>query len=172
MQKMALRLLLLLTIFVGGNIFAYAGEAVAKKGVIRVKLQPEVALQLGKTPRMQTAGVLKTGITPLDASAKAIKAYSIRRVFPYAPKFEAQRAKYGLDRWYEITFDEGVTNAKALSVLKQTAGVQDAHCIVPMELKESTTFRKATAAPKAASSAMPFNDPRLPSQWHYFTPLT
>lgn len=168
MQKMALRLLLLLTIFVGGNIFAYAGEAVAKKGVIRVKLQPEVALQLGKTPRMQTAGVLKTGITPLDASAKAIKAYSIRRVFPYAPKFEAQRAKYGLDRWYEITFDEGVTNAKALSVLKQTAGVQDAHCIVPMELKESTTFRKATAAPKAASSAMPFNDPRLPSQWHYF----
>ncbi len=166
MQNLTLRLLLLLIMVMSGSIFAYADDA--KKGVIRVKLQPEVALQVGNAPRMHTAGVLKTGIQPLDASAKAIKAYSIRRVFPYAPNFEAQRAKFGLDRWYEITFDEGVTNAQALSVLKRTAGVQDAHCVVPMELKENARFRKASLAPKAASVAMPFNDPRLSSQWHYF----
>ena len=167
MQKTALRLLLLLMTFIGSNVFAYAGDATPRKGVIRVKLQPEVALQVGATPRMQTAGVLKTGVTPLDASTKAIKAYSIRRAFPYAPKYEAQRAKYGLDRWYEISFDESVSTAQALSVLKNTAGVQHAHGIVPMELKENATFRKMTALPKASASAMPFNDPRLPAQWHY-----
>lgn len=154
-------------IMVSGNVFAYAESAAPKKGVIRVKLQPEVALQVGATPKVHTSGVLKTGVKPLDVSTKAIKALSIRRVFPYAPKFEAQRAKYGLDRWYEITFDESITTAKALSILKQTAGVQNAHGIVPMELKENAKFRKATAAPKAAATAMPFNDPRLSAQWHY-----
>ncbi len=167
MQKLALRLLLLLMVMVSGNVFAYAESLTPKKGVIRVKLQPEVALQVGATPKVHTSGVLKTGVTPLDVSTKAIKALSIRRVFPYAPKFEAQRAKYGLDRWYEITFDESVSTAEAISTLKKTAGVQNAHGIVPMELKENATFRKVTSMPKAATTAMPFNDPRLSSQWHY-----
>ena len=168
MQKLTFKLLLLLMLVVGGNVFAYADAATQRKGVIRVKLQPEVALQLGNTPRMQTRGVLTTGIKTLDVSTKAVKATSIRRVFPYAPKFEAQRAKYGLDRWYEVTFDESVSTAEALSVFKKTAGVQSAHGIVPMELKENAKFRKATTLPKATSTAMPFNDPRLSAQWHYF----
>ncbi|MBQ7941226.1 MAG: S8 family serine peptidase [Muribaculaceae bacterium] len=167
MQKLALRLLLLLMVFVSGNVFAYAVQVTPRKGVIRVKLQPEVAAQVGNSPRMKTAGVLSTGITPLDASSKAIKAYSIRRMIPYSPKDEARLAEFGLNRWYDITFDESVTTEQAISVFKRTAGVQYAHGIIPMELKEDAKFRKVKAAPKAASSTMPFNDPYLPSQWHY-----
>ena len=168
MQKLALRLLLLLSIVLSGSIFAYAGDLTPKKGVIRVKLQPEVAAQVGNTSRVKSVGDLSTGVRTLDVSAKAIKAVSMRRVFPYAPKFEAQRAKYGLDRWYEITFDESVATEEAISVFKKTAGVQVAHGIVPMELKENATFRKVTAAPKASATDMPFNDPRLSQQWHYY----
>lgn len=167
MQKLALRLLLLLMVAVSSNVFAYAGDVTPKKGVIRVKLQPEVALQVGAAPKSLSSGGLKTGVKPLDASAKAIKAIGIRRVFPKAPKYEARMAKYGLDRWYEITFDENVSTAEAISTLKKTAGVQNVHGIVPMELKEKATFRKVTSEPKASTTAMPFNDPRLSSQWHY-----
>ncbi len=167
MQRITLRLLLFLIMMVIGGGFAYTQNTTPRKGVIRVKLQPEVALQVGKTPKVHTSGVLKTGVKPLDVSTKAIKALSIRRVFPYAPKNEAQRAKYGLDRWYEITFDESVSTAEAISRLKKTAGVQNAHGIVPMELKENATFRKVTSMPKAATTNMPFNDPRLSAQWHY-----
>ena len=168
MQMKAFRLLLLLMTFVSSSIFAYADGTTAKPGVIRVKLQPEVAALVGNTDRVQAVGTLNTGVNTLNASAKLIKATGISRVIPYAPKFEAQRAKYGLDRWYDITFDESVSVEEAMSVMKRTAGVQHAHAIMPMQLKENATFRTVTAAPKAATSAMPFNDPRLPDQWHYF----
>ena len=57
--------------FAGISFNAEAGTQ-PHKGVIRVKLQPEMALQLGQTPRMQThGGVVTTGITPLDRASRA-----------------------------------------------------------------------------------------------------
>jgi hypothetical protein len=72
------------------NIVAHASAQTPLKGVVRVKFQPQVALQIGNTPRVQSNGVLTLGITPLDAASSRIGAKSIKRVFPYAPKYEAQ----------------------------------------------------------------------------------
>lgn len=139
------------------------------RGVIRVKLQPQAALQVGTTPRMQTMGTLSTGISALDRAAKQVKAVSMRRMLPYAPKFEAQRAKYGLDQWYVVTFDENVDPVEARRVFALTAGVEHSEVVVPMSLKEGEDgFRKADTAPnQGTKEGMPFNDPRLPQQWHY-----
>ncbi len=41
-----------------------------------------------------------------------MKAVSIRPMLPYVEKFAKQRAKYGLDRWYVINFDETVSPRK------------------------------------------------------------
>lgn len=72
-----------------------------------MKLQPEMARAVGKTARVRAAsGDLLTGVTVLDAAARQVKATGLRRMLPYAPKFEEQRARYGLDRWYVVTFDE------------------------------------------------------------------
>lgn len=159
-------LVLLCTIL---STVAHASAQTPLKGVVRVKLQPQVALQVGNAPRVQTNGVLSTGITPLDAASKEVGAKSIKRVFPYAPKFEAQMSKFGLDCWYEVTFDEKVDPQEAARVFRHTTGVQTANCKVPMVLLEGQgAFRTVSATSDVVrSSEMPFNDPRLPQQWHY-----
>lgn len=168
MQRTTLRLLLFLIMMVIGGGFVYTQNATPRKGAIRVKLQPEVALKVEASLKKNTSKKLQTGIKLLDASITAIKAHNIRKVFPYAPKFEAQREKFGLDRWYEITFDESITTDKALSIFRNTIGVQSAHEIVPMELKGNTNFHKIAPNTKTKTlTAMPFNDPYLSFQWHY-----
>lgn len=168
MQKFFSKLLVALMLL-GCSTIAEAALT-PKKGVIRVKLQPEVAAQIGNTPRMQTMGNVNTGITPFDASAKKIKVASIRRMIPYSAKDEAQLAEFGLNRWYEVSFDESIAPEEASQIFSETPGVQIAHTIVPMQIVEGNgKFRVATAQEVAAkaSSAMPFNDPMLSQQWHY-----
>lgn len=169
MQKIT-RFLLLCVIVMTCGIFAQAEALTPRKGVIRVKLQPEVAAQIGSKPRITTMGNVATGITPFDASAQKIKVASIRRMIPYSAKDEAQLAEFGLNRWYEITFDESIAPEQASQIFSETPGVQAAHTIVPMQLVEGNGgFRVATKSQIAAQSntAMPFNDPMLSQQWHY-----
>lgn len=141
----------------------YAADAKPARGVIRVKLQPEMALKVGTAPRLQSAGTLSVGVTPLDRAAKKVKAVKIRRMLPYAPKYEAQRAKYGLDRWYVVEFDENFDPAEARRIYAATPGIELSENIIPMELKEGTGKFVTTDMHKfRAPAAMPFNDPRLP----------
>ena len=168
MQKIFSRFLMVLIIAMGSIVIAQAQSLTPQKGVVRVKLQAEVAKSVGNKTITATNGVLCTGAKTLDTSARQIKAMSIRRVFPYSAKHEAQMAEFGLDRWYEVSFDETINPKEAQRILSQTAGVQVATCKVPMVLKENGTYK--TAAPLSAEvrpSSMPFNDPRLSSQWHY-----
>ena len=168
MQKIFSRFLMLLIIAMSSITIAQAQSLAPRKGVVRVKLQTEVAKSVGFKNITATNGVLSTGVKALDASARQVKAMSFKRVFPYSAKYEAQMAQYGLDRWYEVSFDESINPKEAQRIFSQTAGVQVATCKVPMVLKENGTYK--TAAPLSAEvrpSNMPFNDPRLGSQWHY-----
>ncbi len=159
----------LLTLIAISSIIAHASAQTPQKGVVRVKLQPQVALQVGNSPRVQSNGVLSLGITPLDAASQKVGAKSIKRVFPYAPKYEAQMSKFGLDCWYEVTFDEKVNPQEAARIFRNTAGVQTANCKVPMVLHEGNGSYRTVSASNVPvrTSEMPFNDPRLPQQWHY-----
>lgn len=173
MQKIFLRLLLLLLALAPMPAQAAATAPTAPtKGVVRVKLQPEAARKLGAAPLRKAPGAnLATGMTPFDKSARSIKAFSIERMFPYAPKFEAEYRKFGLDRWYEIRFDETVDAAEARRVMQLTAGIEKAENIVPMKRMDggSDKVRVLDGPVKAAAqSPSGFNDPRLPLQWHYY----
>ncbi|MDE6154147.1 MAG: S8 family serine peptidase [Muribaculaceae bacterium] len=162
------RRVLLATIVLAGSITLCSADSKPTRGMIRVKLQPEMVLQVGNAPRVESMGTLSTGVTPLDRATKQVKATTLRRMLPYAPKFEAQRAKYGLDRWYVVEFDESVDPAEARKVFASTAGVERSEVIVPMALKEGTgEFIVAKAPAHRAPSALPFNDPMLSEQWHY-----
>lgn len=140
-----------------------------KRGEIRVKLQAEVALKLAQMPQIQAAGVKTTGIEPLDRAASKAKTISIRPMLPPSAKYDRQRAKYGLDRWFVVSFDESMSSEEVRRIYGATAGVERSEVITPMSLREGKGgFRKISAAAAAGSSqAMPFNDPLLPRQWHY-----
>ena len=139
------------------------------KGVIRVKLQPEVARQVGSKARMRASGNMQTGATLLDNAVESVNAVSIRPMLPYSAKFAKQRAEYGLDRWYVVTFDERVTPGDARKLFAKTAGVERAELVTPMSLKEGKgKFRVLDRnAVAKANEKLPFNDPFLGRQWHY-----
>ncbi len=169
MQKLLMCVMLVAAMFCSGVAQGADAGASPKKGVIRVKLQPEVALKVGHAPLMQSRGVVTTGITPLDRAARDVKAVSIRPMLPYVEKFAKDRAKYGLDRWYVVSFDESVSSEEARKVFASTAGVERSELVTPMSLKEGTKgFRKLDRSKAVkAPATMPFNDPFLPQQWHY-----
>ena len=170
MQKFYQCLFLGIIMILSGVSFTAQAQTAPKKGVIRVKLQPEVALQIGHLPKMRANGVVTTGVTPLDRAARQVKAVSMRRMIPYSPQFEREHARYGLDRWYEVTFDENVTAEEARKVFGSTAGVEVSEVITPMSLIEGDgKFAKAKQSTirTAAANEYRFNDPRLPDQWHY-----
>ena len=139
------------------------------KGVVRVKLQTEVAAKVGKAQRKAANGRLSTGVNQLDAATQEIKAMSIRPMLPPNPKFAEQRAKYGLDRWYVVDFDENIPVEQARKILATTPGVEVSEAIVPMQLKEGNGPARVVAKSpaKATGASYIFNDPRLPDQWHY-----
>lgn len=150
------------------------------EGVVRVKLQPEVASQLENT--LLPGGTLKTkakspyvttGVAPLDRIAQKVKAVSMRRVFPYAGKDEAKHKKFGLDLWYDITYSSGdVTPLQVRNLYTSTSGVAYAQRIPVYKPYGGERFHVISPADIAkaekAAATMPFNDPLLPKQWHYY----
>lgn len=93
----------------------------------------------------------------------------MRRLFPYAGKFEERTRREGLHRWYEVFYDESASLTKAALDWAEFPGAEQIEfnpqihivgdpVIVPVDLQPSRM---------AASSEYPFNDPRLPQQWHY-----
>jgi len=170
MQKTLFRVLLLLVAVMGTSVFASAQTVEPRKGVVRVKLQPEMARNLGNQP-IKVRNNQKIGrYSQFNGALNTIKAVSIRPAFPANEKFAADRARYGLDCWYEITFDESVSPYNARKLLSGAAGVQKATVKKPLKLFDGDakyTIVSPEAMASRASSTMPFNDPRLREQWHY-----
>ncbi|MGN0214412.1 MAG: S8 family peptidase, partial [Muribaculaceae bacterium] len=166
MQK-TIKTLMLIAIAMVMSVFAQAETLSPQKGVVRIKLQSEVATQVGNREVKALNGRLTTGVRTLDAVNRRAKAVRMRRVFPYSEKFESKMAAYGLDRWYEVTFDETMNPEEVRTMYSQAAGVQKATCKVPMTLRENSTFRRVESTSVERDATMPFNDPRLSSQWHY-----
>ena len=155
----------------GGNLAAQSAPATAKQGVLRVKLQREVAARLAALPAATlTERAQSTGVEPLDRAGQKVKAVRLTRVFPYSPKFEERHKKYGLDLWYEVRFDStAVTPAEARAAYQSVPGVEIAETVRPVSpVGGEKGFRRVAPAPTAdGADEMPFNDPLLPQQWHY-----
>lgn len=141
-------------------------------GVVRVKLQREVASRIAQRVLPMNNGVVATGVTQLDRVNQKVKAVSMKRLIPYSPKFEERHKAAGLDLWYEIRFeDAGVTPMQAKNLYKTVPGIQIAENVRPMKMVGGETFRPISpddiAKAAKAAATPPFNDPLLSQQWHY-----
>ena len=154
----------------GVHTSAQQASASPTEGVVRVKLQREVAARISQAPLPMSNGVVTTGIKPLDRANSQAKAVSIKRCIPYSPKYEARHKAAGLDLWYEIKFDPtAMTPASARNLYKSVPGIQLVEEIRPMKLIGDGPAR-VVDMPKAAGTAKAepfFNDPMLLQQWHY-----
>ncbi|NJO89883.1 MAG: hypothetical protein HC831_13755 [Chloroflexia bacterium] len=77
-----------------------------QKQVFRIKFNSSADTKL-KTMKIQKSadGIVRTGFESVDRMSEKYGASSIKRVFPYAGKFEAKHQKYGLHLWYEVVVD-------------------------------------------------------------------
>ena len=166
------KLALLLIAGVGLALPMHAEAPLARRGVVRVELQPEAAAKVGRQARVARKGAkLSTGIQSLSATAQKLNAVSMEPVSVSTPATAERHAKWGLDQLrYDIKFDESIAPEEAVALMERTPALWRLRKIVPMQRMEGgKSFVKIgkQMASAVTASAMPFNDPRLPLQWHY-----
>lgn len=120
------------------------------KGVAQVYLDEETATQVASLLE-QSQPVTRSA--SFGTRLEEIGVIKMERVFPDAGEFEARGREMGLHRWYRITYDRTVSQDKARTILTD----------IPGFLNYEPVMKVATKAVE-----YPFNDPRLPDQWHYY----
>ncbi|MFZ6009552.1 MAG: S8 family serine peptidase, partial [Bacteroidota bacterium] len=115
--------------------------------------------------RVHSGKELTTGMQAFDAVAKTTTAKNMYRLFPYDPQHESKLRKHGLHLWYVVELDPATNPKQAAAIYKKVKGVAVAEAdhekvLSPFQVSEY----KGGISPM---SATPFNDPYLPSQWHY-----
>lgn len=79
---------------------------------------------------------------------------SAERLFKGPEKFEARKRKMGLTKWYVISYDESMPLTRAAIELGSIEGVDIAEYMPRIKMNDN--------------SPLPFDDPMLFKQWHYY----
>lgn len=144
-------------IFLSLFLFAAACTVMQEEDSIRVPDSP-----LEQAPSNSAPGHIrikfKEAPTPTKAAGidlSALGNYTMVRTFRPAGKWEKRHHEAGLDRWYDVIFDESVSLTKATYAASLLEEVDIVECVPQV---------------KAMGITYPFNDPRLPEQWHYINP--
>ncbi|SHJ41679.1 Serine protease, subtilisin family [Reichenbachiella agariperforans] len=124
--------------------------------VVRVKFQKNHQLQLNNQQNsfQATGTYLSVGNVGLDQVNQRFSAQQMRRVFPYAGKFESKHQAYGLDLWYDIRVDAETSIEELMAAY---GAIEVVAAVEPIQVY-------STGAEDAVQST---NDPRLDEQWHY-----
>lgn len=124
----------------------------AEDGVLLVKFDSE------------TAGRIASGdASPLDG----MDISSLTPALPVQPKNTEIARKYGLDRWYRVTFDESIPVKKAaekFAAIPEITALQYNSFIEPVKPEKVIPFEPGPET--KAESDLPFDDPYLGKQWN------
>ena len=96
---------------------------------------------------------------------------SIEKLFRSTPGKEALESQFGLDRWYLATLAEGSSfykTVKGIAALESVSLVQYNNIAEKASDCKVFPYEGADALTKSSDSSLPFNDPSLVDQWHYF----
>lgn len=109
------------------------------------------------------------GLQSVDAVTDRVRVSKMKRVFPFSSKHEAKHRKYGLHLWYELDFNE---DENPENIVKAYEGIGEIELVKPVFKKinlgaDAATKAFKTEALAATEDSVSFNDPLLPSQWHY-----
>ncbi len=139
------------------------------KGVLKVKLKPEVVVSPKGLKASSVDGIARVGIQSIDNLNTETRANKMVRVFQYSPQFETRHQKHGLHLWYKI---EVGANQDIKAIVKEYAHIDEIEIAEPYFQKQLIPYslsimEEATTNALKASQEMPFNDPLLKDQWHY-----
>ncbi len=155
--------LLIITLLFASSSFLLAQKGY-EKGVIRIKFNQTQEAGLESMTVLKSAdGIVRTGITSIDQLNEKYKTAYLKRVFPYAGKFEKKHKKYGLHLWYELRVDPDAD-------VKRTS--QDYQQLIEVAIAEGVHVKKIDYKREANSFGQSSliggaNDTQYGDQWHY-----
>ncbi len=159
--KVHLTILMMVTLAMG--ISAQQYDEGRESGKVRIKLNPSV---LSSFPKLKsTKSGIETGIVSFDAVSSKVATKGLKRVFPYSAKFEDKHRRYGLHLWYEIDYSADYDPQQVADEYAKLSEVARAECVSSISFDESRPTQLFSAAELAE---LPFNDPKLGKQWHYY----
>ncbi len=133
-----------------------------EKGVIKIKLNESVGDDVSV---IRQGAIVQSNITPLNALLSQLQATSMKRLFPYAGKFEQRTRRAGLHRWYVVRFNPKTSVGTAMAMAKKLKSVQIVEEQYKIKLSKYSLNTASNALPTKANP--PMNDPLLNRQWHY-----
>lgn len=125
------------------------------KGRVRVKFE-EMATDLNVS--LARGREILTGNVALDSVASRIGMVKMKRVFPYAGKFERRTREAGLHLWYDVVFDENVSTDVAMKELSGIPGITKIEAVTVPVINSSSP------------AGFTYNDPHFGKQWHFYNP--
>lgn len=131
-------------------------------GVIRVKLASEIGDKISISSQ---GAELKSNVPGINSYLKKLHAKDMKRVFPYAGKFEERTRKEGLHLWYEIKFSEDIPVTRAVSEAAGVPGVVVVEKVIKISIPQTKKYPTSIASTRTETG--PFDDPGLRYQWHY-----
>lgn len=93
-------------------------------------------------------------VEPKLSLLSAVGAKRMERVFPYAGEFEARTRKEGLDRWYNVWYDEDLPVTKAAGELEKMEGIEIVEKVMPV--KGIGFGKPVTILPMGINSMWPY----------------
>lgn len=150
----------------------------ALKGSLSIKLTPEmaqtVAAAQAQLPATRSGAVTRSGVGTIDDLLNEIGAEHFERVITYNPEWEAIYDETGINRWYNVSFDENADLGQIGSRFAALPGVTvveyevNPRYIRPMSegraIPASAALLSGTRETRAATT---MNDPLLRYQWHF-----
>lgn len=132
------------------------GETV--KGKIRILLSEEMR-QVFEAATDEKGMVRLESVKSAENIPQELEVISVERLFREDPRFVKRIHKSGLDKWYEITFNEEIPLTKAADCVSGMDGVEYAEYVYIPKVEAEEVY------PFAVN--YPFNDRRATEQWHY-----
>ena len=140
-----------------------------EKGFVRIQVTENLSTSMEEAVRI---GERRTKAMAADDVVSEIKVRSVERTFPPAGRFEERSRKAGLHLWYDVEFESTVPLSDARTSLSGIKGVRKveyrpvvARYDIGNVLEVAQQMAQNVAMP---SAALPFNDPMLIDQWHYY----
>ncbi|MCU4175607.1 S8 family serine peptidase [Carboxylicivirga sp. N1Y90] len=149
-------------------IIASTSTALAQKGyeegVIRIKFKETQEARLESMTMLKSSdGIVQTGIASVDQLNVKYKISNLKRVFPYAGKYEKKHKKYGLHLWYELEVDSKADVRRTSQAYQQLLEVALAEAVH----EKKFGFNSEENGVGQSSLIGGANDERYPEQWHY-----
>ena len=114
----------------------------------------------------QSSFLLKFAARPTEEQIQALSldgVESVQPLFPSIPGKEELEARFGMDRWYEVTLQEGTNLHRTVQAAASMAevAVVEYISVIPLNVDDPVPY------PETKGIASTFNDPMLGDQWHY-----